>query len=231
MKKAIGILTSLLLLLVCLPAAAQVPDTTSRQKPVLPTGPPMPEPQQNKNQRPQPRPVEKPVVVQEPVVQAAEVQDEERKAFIDRLYFGGSFGLQFGTYTNISLFPILGYKVTDKLSVGPGIVYHFISFRGESLQNYGGRLFAQHELLNGVIGDGALLVHGEVEVLSYENYWNAYSIEATRRTVTTPLAGVGYRQSAGRVSFDLLLLYNFNEVDSPYANPVIRAGLNIPFRR
>ena len=229
MKKHIpvaGMLSLLLMLLTSIPAFSQIPDTVYR-KPELPTGPPTPV-QENKpkTQRVQ----EKPVVVKTPQEEAAQQED---LALIDRLYFGGSFGLQFGNYTNISLLPILGYKVTPKFSVGPGVVYHFIRSGGQTFQNFGGKLFAQHEVLGGIVNDGSLLVHAEYEVLSHENYWRTTNgtFELSRRIVYTPLAGVGYRQSAGRASFDLLLLYNFNDIDSPYSNPVIRAGFNIPFRK
>ncbi|WP_299821561.1 hypothetical protein [uncultured Pontibacter sp.] len=229
--KAAGLLFLLLVLFTSLPAFAQVPDTVYR-KPELPTGPPAPV--QETKPRPQQRVQDKPVVAQ-PQQESANQQPEpkEELALADRLYFGGSFGLQFGTYTNISLLPVLGYKVTDKFSVGPGFVYHFIRSGGQSFQNFGGKVFAQHEVLGGVINSGAILVHAEYEGLSYENYWRTPNgtYELTRRTIYTPLAGVGYRQSAGRASFDMLLLYNFNEVDSPYSNPVIRAGFNIPFRK
>ncbi|MEJ8801948.1 hypothetical protein [Pontibacter sp. H249] len=222
-----GLFSLAVVLFISMPAFAQVPDTVSR-KPELPTGPPTPL-QETKPAKP--RVQQKPVVVQaqEPV----QLGEQEAPDLIDRLYFGGSFGLQFGTYTNISLMPILGYKVTDKLSVGPGFVYHFIRAGGQTFQNFGGKVFAQHEVLGGVINNGAILVHAEYEALSYENYWRTTNgvYELSRRTVYTPLAGVGYRQSAGRASFDMLLLYNFNEIDSPYSNPVIRVGFNIPFRR
>lgn len=224
-----GLLSLLLVLLTGIPAFAQIPDTVYR-KPELPTGPPAPV--QDNRPKTQPRVQEKPEV-QSPWPEVKQEDQQEDLTFMDRLYFGGSFGLQFGTYTNISLLPILGYKVTDKLSVGPGFVYHFIRSGGQNFQNYGGKVFAQHEVLGGVIGSGALLLHAEYEALSHENYWRTTNgtYELGRRTVYTPLAGIGYRQSAGRASFDLLLLYNFNEIDSPYSNPVIRAGFNIPFKK
>ena len=222
--KVAGMLVLLTMVLAGIPAFAQTPDTVYK-KPELPTGPP---PVQNQDARPRQPVQEQPVVVK----QQLQAQ-EDKPEFVDRLYYGGSFGLQFGTFTNISLLPILGYKVTDKFSVGPGFVYHFIRAGGQSFQNFGGRFFAQHEVLHGLLNSGTLLVHAEYEGLSYENYWNTSNglPEKTRRMVYTPLAGLGYRQSAGRVSFDMLLLYNFNDEDSPYSNPVIRAGFNIPFRR
>ncbi len=225
-----SICSLLLMLCISLPVFAQTPDTVYR-KPELPTGPPVPV-QGNKQDTPQ-RVQENPVVVQ-PQQDGLKMQDiEEEKSLMDRLYYGGSFGLQFGSYTNISLLPILGYKVTEKFSVGPGFVYHFIRTGGQTFQNFGGRVFAQHEVLGGLLNSGTILVHAEYETLSYENYWRTQNgtYELSRRSVSTPLAGLGYRQSAGRASFDMLLLYNFNDLDSPYSNPVIRAGFNIPFRK
>ncbi|WP_439882354.1 hypothetical protein ACSX1A_04140 [Pontibacter sp. MBLB2868] len=225
-----GWLCLTLLLFICKPAFAQVPDTT-QHKPALPTGPPAPVEQNSP--RPQQRVQDKPSVQQPIPVAKQEEADEEAVAFMDRLYWGGSFGLQFGSYTNISLLPILGYKVTDKFSVGTGAVYHFIRTNNTTFQNFGGRAFLQQEVLSNLIGDGSLVLHGEYEVLGVEKYWptNTNGYELERRIVSMPMAGLGYRQSAGRASFDFLVLYNFNDIDSPYSNPVIRAGFNIPFRR
>jgi hypothetical protein len=213
-----------------LSALAQVEPDTVKRKPTLPAGPPGS--QQPATPKPQVQP--KPPVEQQPqVVKPQEEPEEEKQEFIDKLYFGGSFGLQFGSYTNITLLPIIGYKLTDKLSIGPGVVYHFISDGGINLNNYGGRAFTQLEVVN--IGDGALLAHAEVEALSRE-YLRVYTnntYEKLRKTLVMPLIGVGYRQRiSDKASFDLLLLYNSNDDPvNPYSNPVIRAGINLPFRR
>lgn len=228
-----GVLAALLLLLIISQnATAQTPDTLSR-KPALPTGPPLP-PEQPRPQRqePQVRPAP-PVVVAPEARQTADGEDP--LAPIDRLYFGGSFGLQFGTYTNISLLPILGYRLTEKFSVGAGLVYQFVSYRSYSYSNYGGRGFMQAELFD--IGNGAILAHGEVEVLNAEyNGPGSYMAAGAERrnTVAMPMVGFGYRQRIGdRASFDILVLYNTNDANdyNPYSNPVFRAGLNIPFRK
>ncbi|WP_242919439.1 hypothetical protein [Pontibacter liquoris] len=220
----------LLLLLVSQQAAAQTPDSVNR-KPSLPTGPPVP----TEQPRPQQRPTVRPPVAQPPVMtpQARKQEDEQEKlAPIDRLYYGGSFGLQFGSYTNISLLPILGYKVTNRFSVGTGVVYHFIRSGGMSLNNYGGRAFTQVELFD--IGDGALLAHAELEAISTESlYFDQQGYYTQRKMLALPMAGIGYRQRiSDKASFDLLLLYNVNDDPAnPYSNPVIRAGFNIPFRK
>jgi len=198
----------------------------------LPTGPPAPVEQPARQPqpvvRPQPLPQEQPEVVRQ--------QDEEAKpALIDRLYFGGGLGLQFGTYTNISLLPILGYRITNRFSAGVGAVYHYVGYSSYNYSNYGGRVFAQAELFN--IGNGAVLAHGEVEVLNAEysgpGAYQSGGFEQ-RSTVAFPMVGLGYRQRISeKASFDILVLYNTNDANyyNPYSNPVIRAGINIPFRK
>lgn len=223
--KTATLFTLLMLLSFSYTAYGQVEPDTVKRKRELPTGPP--------GGQTQPR--QQPAVIKQtpPVVEQAR-QEEERIPFKDRLYTGGSFGLQFGTFTNISLLPILGYQVSEKWSVGTGIVYHYMKSGSYSLNNYGGRVFTQLEVLP--IGDGAVVAHAEVEALSSEYFLpdqNRQMIK-TRSFISIPLAGLGYRQRIGdRASFDILLLYNFGQGDmaNPYDNPVFRAGFNIPLSR
>ncbi len=213
--------------------AQVVPDSTRQQKQELPTGPPMPTEQPRPQQRPEVKP--QPTQQQPPVQTAPEVAETDSDADsplrpIDRMYFGGSFGLQFGTFTNISLLPIIGYKVTERVSVGTGVVYHYNRYLGSTYNSYGGRAFTQLEFFN--IGDGTVLGHAEAEFLltKYEN--SSGNISSDRTTVTLPLVGLGYRQHiSDKASVDMLLLYNVNsEVKgNPYSNPVFRVGFNIPF--
>ncbi|SFF96312.1 hypothetical protein [Pontibacter chinhatensis] len=207
-------------------ALAQVPDTTYR-KPELPTGPPAPVEQP----RPQPRVVERPqpepTVVKEQVAE----EPEEQLRFIDKLYFGGSFGLQFGTYTNISLLPTISYAITPRFFAGVGGVYHYQSGGGFNMHHYGGRGILQLEMFD--VGSGTVLAHGEVETLSIAvPFYDVYGRRRTDRSaLSIPLVGLGYRQRiSGKGSFDLLVLYNGNgDPINPYNNPVIRAGFNFPF--
>ena len=64
-----------------------------------------------------------------------------------RLYVGGTFGLGFGTYTNIDLSPMVGYNFNRHLSGGVGMTYMFYSYRNgsESIRGnfYGGRIFTR----------------------------------------------------------------------------------------
>lgn len=210
-----------------LSALAQVEPDTVKRKPVLPAGPPGEEPVYT-----QPKPQPKPQVQQQPAVEKTQKEKEEVE-FIDKLYFGGSFGLRFGSYTNITLLPIIGYKVTEKFRIGTGPVYHFISDGGISLHNYGGRVFSQVEVAE-LLG-GVLLAHAEAEALSREYIMltSPTTYEKHRKSLLLPMFGGGFRQRiSDKASFDILVLYNANNDQvNPYSNPVIRAGINLPFRR
>jgi hypothetical protein len=169
---------------------------------------------------------------------------QERPSMMDRLYWGGGFGLQFGTFTNVSLSPIIGYKATEKFWLGGGVIYQYRSVRTFNFQtgergrivshNTGGRVFAQQELLDmsrSFLG-GRLLAHAEYEVLNISAV-DRNTGQSSRRVVTTPMAGLGYRQQIGaRATADLYVLYNFSDnIYTPYNNPIVRAGFNFPFRR
>ena len=206
-------------------AIAQTEPDTVRRKRELPTRPAV-EQQQPRQPRAIP-PQTQPEVIRPQVVRPGE---EVPLALIDRMFWGGSFGLQFGTFTNVSLLPVIGYRATETFWLGIGGVYHYRRFRGERMHNYGGRVFAQQQIFDN------FLIHGEFEQLNVElpllNH-NTGVYEFSRRFIGIPMAGLGYRQRIGeRGAADILLLYNFNDsYASPYSNPVIRAGFSFPFRK
>jgi hypothetical protein len=141
--------------------------------------------------------------------------------FTERIFFGGNFGLQFGTITFIDISPLVGYLLTDRLSAGTGITYmyyreKFAGFQEFSTSIYGGRLFARYLILKN------LFAHTEYEVLNLE----AFDL-GRRVNVTSVLVGGGYRQQlGGNVYLNLLALWNINETAySPYRNPIIRMGV------
>lgn len=198
------------------------PDTVRRKR-ELPTGPTV-EPQQQR----QPRVTQPQTEVIRP--QVVRPGQEQPQTLMDRMFWGGSFGLQLGTFTNVSLLPVLGYRATETFWLGSGAVYHYRRFQGVSIHNYGGRLFAQQQVFNN------FLIHGEYEMISVEyptRIPGTNTYDYNRRFVGLPMAGLGYRQRIGeRGAADLLLLYNFNDsFASPYSNPIFRAGFSFPFRR
>lgn len=148
---------------------------------------------------------------------------------------------------NISAAPAIGFRITDKFAIGPGISYAYSSF-SLSQQNFyniygrayptpngnltesgsnslstsslGAKIFAQYIVYN------EFFVHGEYEVtnaqLPFQDGRNY--LFKQNRTVTSALAGLGYRSSLGENSaVDIVGLYNFsNSVFSLYPGFVVR---------
>ncbi len=151
----------------------------------------------------------------------------------NKLFLYTNLGFGYSGYTgysqlNLSLAPAIGYRINERLAVGPGISYAYNNYsfgkNGTSLStsSFGVKVFGQVQ----VIDD--FFVHAEYEVTSAEllettanNYLTGGKV---RRTITTPLAGLGYRNKfSDRAAGDVLFLYNFaNSFNSLYPNPVIR---------
>jgi hypothetical protein len=151
---------------------------------------------------------------------------QEGERFWDKVFFGGNFGLQFGDQTVVDVNPLVGYRLTEKLSVGFTVTYVYYRFKDPynyfpsySSNIYGGSLFTRYFLLENIFAH----VEGEMLNLEVPNYFlNRYE----RENVFGFYVGGGYRQPLGdRSSLNILLLYNLNEDrNSPYQNPIIRIG-------
>lgn len=152
-------------------------------------------------------------------------KNRKHEAPKNRFFTGGGLGLQFGNPTLIDISPIVGYKITEKLSVGvsPSYKYYKVShpsFGTYSLNIYGGGVFSRYMLTD------FLFAHAEHETLYAK--W----IENRRPfSITSVFIGGGYLQRISEnMSVYLLALWNINDgVNSPYQNPVIRAGIGLGF--
>jgi hypothetical protein len=150
------------------------------------------------------------------------------------VYSGVGLGYSsiYGSSTfNFSISPAIGYRITDRFAIGPGISYAYNNYgfdvgNGQSTHigtsNFGVKVFAQLMVIDN------FFVHAEYEttkaqLLAVDN--NGYLTGGTvSRQVQTPLLGVGYRsQISNRAAADIVLLYNFQDnYNSIYPNPVIR---------
>lgn len=145
-----------------------------------------------------------------------DAEDNFQKRIRERIFFGGEIGLQFGTMTFINLSPLVGYKITDRLSAGGGPKFIFYKYNDKqnaySSSMYGGRVFGRYNLTQ------SLFAHAEYEVLNLETHL------MRRENVESIFVGGGFRQRMGQHSYLLVtVLWNINQtVDSPYINPVIR---------
>lgn len=160
-------------------------------------------------------------------------QDNKKQPvkFTDRLFTGGSIGLQFGTQTMIEASPIIGYKITENLAAGIGVTYQYyrLNYYGNILKTsiYGGSIFTRYYFLQN------FFLHCEYEALNMETAFfdpKYFYHKQDRYWAGSVLAGGGYRQFIGETSsFNIMILYNFNDTPySPYASPLIfRVGIDI----
>ena len=166
-------------------------------------------------------------------------------SFRDRLFFGGSFGLAIGTYTDIELSPHVGYYITPRWGAGVGMTYEYYNNKYHFLDSYGyyerfetniwgGRIFTNYVLVNNVNDwlpfglNFRIFAHVEYEVLSYEKRFLAYNATG-RELQNSILVGGGLRFPMGkRSSMNLTILWNLNSNlnDAYGSGPVLRLGFN-----
>jgi hypothetical protein len=161
---------------------------------------------------------------------SAQTTKEEAPSLRERLFYGGSLGLQFGTITDIQVSPVIGLWLLPRLAVAAGPDYRFYKFADAKTNIYGGRGYLQFVViqnLSSIVPIGAntgIFLHLEDEVLSLEStFWNK-SFDSYRFAVNTVLAGGGISQQIGRrSSINLIFLWALNDpgVDL-YSNPEIR---------
>ena len=147
-----------------------------------------------------------------------------------RVFFGGSVGASFGDATYLSLSPLIGYRVNDRLSVGGSLIYRYRSDdrfgRDLSTNDYGASVFARYTVV------GPFFVQGELEQLSYE--YIRPDLTTARTDATSFFAGGGVSHALSRnVNLYATALYNFSygsQSPSPYSSPwVLRFGVGVGF--
>jgi hypothetical protein len=157
----------------------------------------------------------------------------EAPPFRERLFFGGSFDLQFGTITNINVSPIVGFWVLPRLAVAAGPEYKYYSEKYiGSTSIYGGRVYTQFVLiqdLNNIIPAGihiGFFLHAEDELQSLQTktpFWNNTQVTTSRFSVNTVLVGAGISQPMGRrAALNIIALWALDDPYGIYSNPEIR---------
>jgi hypothetical protein len=102
-------------------------------------------------------------------------QREQIPPLRERMFFGGSLGLQFGTYTNIHVNPLVGLWVRPRIAIaaGPNFTYYKDPYYETTM--YGGNAYAQFvpvKDINNAIPIGlhmGIFLHLEDEMLSLES--------------------------------------------------------------
>lgn len=150
---------------------------------------------------------------------------------IDRIFFGGYLGMQFGTITYIDISPQATYRVSKNFFAGLGLTYLYMKdkrYMPEYTTNgYGGKVFGRYHVWRD------LFVQLEYDPLyrTYKYTETGVPIDETGIWIHDILVGGGYRQWLGNRSFvTLAIYYNINEsYYSPYRNPIINIGFGVGF--
>ena len=161
-------------------------------------------------------------------------QREQVPPLRERMFFGGSLGLQFGTYTNIHLNPLVGLWVRPRIAIAAGPNYTYYKDPYYKTTMYGGNAYVQFvpvKDINNALPIGlhmGIFLHLEDEMLSLESsVWDPQNPN-NRFTVNTLLGGFGISQQLGmRSALNLMFLWTLT--DSGYAlynNPEIRVSFS-----
>jgi hypothetical protein len=147
----------------------------------------------------------------------------------ERLFYGGSLGLMFGTLTDIDISPIIGLWVFPRLNVAAGPKYEYYKYYDERASFYGGRVYSQFFFirdLDNIIPLGVHLgffVHAEDEFFKLE-YTDG--VDTFNPFVNTPLVGGGISEPlGGRASMNLMFLWALDDFYGLYSEPEIRISV------
>ncbi len=149
---------------------------------------------------------------------------EPKPSLIDNIFYGGGFGLQFGTFILIKVTPEIGYRFTENVEFGIGVYYMFTknSYYNFSDHVYGGNIFGRLFVYNDIY------IQGEYEMLNVADFdYTTGYYTGERIFIPGILGGIGYRQKIGEKAAILTsILYNFTISDkTPYYNPIFRISL------
>jgi hypothetical protein len=149
----------------------------------------------------------------------------------ERLFYGGSMGLQFGSITDIQISPIVGIWVLPRLAIAAGPNYRYYKNHFMSTDIYGGRTYMQLVVIQDIstfipFGKGiGIFLHCENELLSLKSSsWKNPPYSSSRFYLNTLLAGAGLSQQMGRrSSLNIMVLWALNDsYYDIYGNPEIR---------
>lgn len=152
----------------------------------------------------------------------------------ERIVVGGGLGMSFGSQQDfLSIAPLIGYRVTERMMLGTGFTYRYTKYKYYSpaikLIDYGVNPFARYTVFNG------FFLQAEYEYLNYE--FPKTATETVRLGYNSFLAGGGFIQPIGdKAAFYFTALYNFSYQQaqqgqySPYTTPLIlRGGITFGF--
>lgn len=158
---------------------------------------------------------------------------EEPPPLKERIFFGGNFGLQFGTITDIQFSPVVGIWLLPRASIAAGPNFRYFKNPYERTTIFGGKVYGEFiflQDLDNILPLGlhfGMFFHIEDELLSLESsFFQKPPYSSERFMINTVLAGGGVRQQIGRrASLNFTFLWALNDHGyGIYGNPEIRVS-------
>lgn len=147
-------------------------------------------------------------------------QQPKKSSTIDKVYFGGTLYFTLGSgYTSIGVWPLAGYKVTPKLSVGIQPGYEYLKYDSNNggkfeTSNYGLRIFTRYRIIP------QAYAHIEFADINYGQQYlnNVGDVVEERNWVPFLFVGGGLSQPLGGSAFAYVqILYDLlQDKNSPY---------------
>ncbi len=156
--------------------------------------------------------------------QREHTQNAKPNKFADRLVYTGNVSLVFGSQTFIGADPGVGYKVNEWLVAGFGAHYYYMQTFGRRNRIYGGQLFSQARVYDGVFLMSTFQMSNTI-------LFSQLSPNDIRRDrdVWVPhwYVGAGYfPQTNGRVRVGGSILFDLiQDPNSPWPNPNYSVGM------
>jgi hypothetical protein len=167
---------------------------------------------------------------------------DESGSLKTKLWYGGGFTLGYsgGTFERffqIGISPMVGYKITDKLSAGPRVSFVYTNYRVQfgndvltaNPVSWDAGVFARYRIIPMIFAQIEYQFENDIQGFDLNS---GNELETIRRKRSNFLAGLGYTtSSAGSLlGWEILLLYNTtlpqNVLESPF---IIRMGLTYNF--
>ena len=147
-----------------------------------------------------------------------------KPAINEKFFFGGGFGLQFGTFTVIKITPDIGYRVNEHIELGIGGYYMYTDniYYNFSDHVWGANVFTRLFVYQN------FYLQAEYEWLNIADFdYTTGFYTGERIYIPGFLGGIGFRQKIGeRAAIYTSILYNFTmTVKTPYSNPVFKISI------
>ncbi|MBW2660360.1 MAG: hypothetical protein JRC87_12365 [Deltaproteobacteria bacterium] len=154
---------------------------------------------------------------------------KSQKSIKDNIFYGGYINLSFGSYTVIGIEPMVGYKLTPKLSTGVKVRYNYIQddryAQSRTTSTYGGSIFGRY------LVTPKFYAQAEAASYSYEFFYRTGGSE--REWVPFLLMGGGFIQPLSeRTWLNIEILFDvLQDEKSPYEDwePFFSIGIGAGF--